>query len=76
MIEYWMEITLAIAWVSCALMVMKLDAVLCGNRTWEGGAPERLTMFVIAMIFWLPGVIYLLTCKHHVNNGARDEWGF
>lgn len=76
MFEYWVYAALAVSWVSCALLVIKLDAVLCGNRTWEGGVKDKIIAFIIATIFWFPGVIYLLTCKHHINNGIQNDWDY
>ena len=70
-----MELALIIAgticWIIGAWAALKLDAVLTGNPT------DFHPVFIcIALATWPLAIIYLATCKHHVNNGCNDYWDY
>lgn len=58
-------------WVCGAWSALKLDAVLTGEPT-----DFSIVAIFIALISWPGAVIYLATCKHHVNNGSKDRWDY
>lgn len=58
-------------WLMGALASLKLDAVLTGEPT----DFSVIAMF-LAVVSWPVAIVYLATCKHHVNNGCKDYWDY
>jgi len=58
-----------ILWILAGATTAKLDAVMTGNKT----CINLHSIFVYGL-FWYFGAIYLITCKHKLNNSK--EWDY
>lgn len=58
-----------ICWTIGALVVAKLDAALCGDRT------DSSRKFWAFFTWPIVGVL-LIYCKHHINNGGQNDWDY
>lgn len=62
---------LVVSWILGAAVTFKLEAALVGEPTWKNNVS-----FLWPLLLWWLAAIYLLTCKHHVNNGGKNEWDY
>jgi hypothetical protein len=67
--EKGLVVLLALVWVLSAMVTNKLDAMFVGEPTNRGNATWSLFL-------WPVIALYLLFCKHHVNNGCKDYWDY